>query len=191
MSPAARRTLDLALSRPARLGGSRLLCVDGPAGSGKTTFAEGLAQGGSRAGRSVSVVHLDDVYAGWSGLDTVGDRLLRLVVEPLARGEPGLFPRWDWHGSEWAEDVEVPVADLVVLEGVGSGHPRISPYVAVLLWIEAPDDLRLQRGVDRDGAGLLPHWPAWTAAETVLHRRERTRERADLVVDGVTGAFRD
>jgi uridine kinase len=179
----------MTLERPALLAASRLVCVDGPAGSGKTTFADGLQHAAGESSHSVSLVHLDDVYAGWSGLATVGERLRRLVVEPLLQGRTGRFPRWDWDRSGWAEDVEVPVADLVVLEGVGSGHPSLAPYVALLVWVEAADDVRLRRGLARDGAHLLPHWRAWMADETAVHERERTHERADLVVDGVTGSF--
>ena len=39
---AARDVLALAASRPPSLGAGRLVCVDGPAGSGKTTLAAAL-----------------------------------------------------------------------------------------------------------------------------------------------------
>ena len=42
MSNAA-EVLSLARSRPPTLGSGRLICVDGPAGSGKTTLAEEVA----------------------------------------------------------------------------------------------------------------------------------------------------
>ncbi|MBJ7451459.1 MAG: uridine kinase, partial [Blastococcus sp.] len=46
-----------------RLGGTRLVCVDGPAGSGKTTFAGRLA---AALGDDAELVHMDDLYAGWT-----------------------------------------------------------------------------------------------------------------------------
>jgi len=183
----AGEVLGLLLGSPPTLGRCRLACVDGPAGAGKTTFADRLATAARRSGRTVSLVHLDDVYAGWSGLPGVGERLRRLVVEPLSRGQPGAFPRWDWHRDGWADEVAVPPADLVVLEGVGSAHPGFADRVGVLVWVDAPERLRLERGLSRDGAGVLPYWQTWTDEERRLHEREDTRARADVLVDGRTG----
>jgi hypothetical protein len=35
----------------------------------------------------------------------------------------------------------------------------------------------------RDGATYRPNWERWAASERALFARDRTRERADLVVD--------
>src|SRR5689334_11082023 len=111
----AERVLALALGREPTLGAGRLICVDGPAGSGKTTLAADLA-----ALSGALVVHLDDMYEGWGGLLRAADRVDSLLL-PLARGEPGSYRRWDWHAGDWAETVSVPPVPLLVLEGVGSG----------------------------------------------------------------------
>ncbi len=179
--------LDLAQHRPPTLGASRLVCVDGPAGSGKTTFAALLAEEAQRRGLGVAVVHLDDVYAGWSGLPAAGERIGRLVVDPLAAGRPGRYPRYDWERECWAEERTVPVTDLVLVEGVGSGHLGYARRITVLVWVEVPADLRLRRGLLRDGADLEPLWRTWMAQEQQLLARERTRDRADVCVDGATG----
>ena len=71
-----------------------------------------------------------------------------------------------------------------MLEGVGSGASRFAELVTVLVWVEAPHDLRMQRGLARDGDAFAPHWEQWAVDEAELFARERTRERADLVVDG-------
>ena len=42
-----------------------LLAIDGPAGAGKTTLAAQLEKEFSATG-SVRVVHLDDLYSGWT-----------------------------------------------------------------------------------------------------------------------------
>ncbi len=52
------------------------------------------------------------------------------------------------------------------------------------MWVEAPDDVRLRRGLDRDGEDQRDHWLAWMAAEREHYRRNATRERADVVLDG-------
>ena len=70
---------------------------------------------------------------------------------------------------------------LLVLEGVGSGSLRVADLGTVVVWVEAPHDVRMSRGIDRDGDAFAPHWAAWAAAEAEHFARHRTRERADLV----------
>ena len=41
----------------------------------------------------------------------------------------------------------------------------------------------MARGIARDGDAFAPHWEQWAQDEAALFARERTRERADLVVD--------
>ncbi len=172
--------LASARARPPTLGEGRLVCVDGPAGSGKTTLAEAIV---GLAGPSTRLVHMDDLYAGWSGLAEVDAQLGDLLL-PLADGRPGSFRRYDWLAGEFAEVVDVPPSPLLVVEGVGSGAARLAGLVTVLVWVEAPHDLRMQRGVERDGDAFAPHWEQWARDEAALFARERTCERADIVVDG-------
>ncbi|GAA2022570.1 uridine kinase family protein [Nocardioides kribbensis] len=175
--------LDLARERAPRLAGSRLVCLDGPAGSGKTTLALALADLATSAGLDAHVVHMDDLYDGWDGLPRVGEALAPLLG-PLAAGAPGRYRRYDWHRAALAETVTVPPAPLLVLEGVGSGLAAWSHHQTLLVWVEAPSALRLARGLERDGADLADRWRAWRTAEDLHHTADRTRERADLVVDG-------
>lgn len=179
LAPTAAGVLDLALARPETLGSGRLVCVDGPAGSGKTTLARAL----QRLRPGATVVHMDDLYEGWAGLPTVDAQLDRLLG-PLSKDRPGHYRRWNWHADTWAEEVTVDPVDLLVLEGVGSGSLRTVGTVTVLVWIEAPYDVRMRRGLERDGESFAPHWEEWARAETEHFARHRTRERADLVVGG-------
>lgn len=171
--------LDLARSRRPTLGTGRLVCIDGPAGSGKTTLA---AQVATAAGDAV-VVHMDDLYEGWGGLAEVGTQLATLLL-PLASGSPGSYRRWDWHADAWAETVTIAPSSLLVLEGVGSGMGAFAGLTTVLVWVEVPPELRLERAAERDGPGVAEHWARWTHDEEAVFARERTRERAEVVLDG-------
>lgn len=175
---AARTVLDLARSGPARLGATRLICVDGPAGSGKTTLAARIEALAVDAG----VVHTDDLLQGWDGLPSLPGTLAALL-HPLAEGLPAAYRRYDWHAARPAELVPVPATRLLVVEGVGAGTLPAAGRASVLVWVEAPYDLRRQRGLERDGEAFAPHWEAWAAAEAELFAQHSTRERADLVVD--------
>lgn len=181
-SEVAALVLDLVESRPATLGSGRLICVDGPAGSGKTTLAAAIAA--LRPGSPV--VHTDDLLTGWRGLPTLHlavDALLR----PLAADRPGTYLRYDWLAGAPDETVSVTPTGLLVLEGCGSGSRVHADLATVLVWVSAPADQCLARGVERDGPEVAAHWQQWARDEDELFRREDTRERADVLVDG-TGA---
>lgn len=173
----ARAVLDHVMARPPTLGEGRLVCIDGPAGSGKTTLAAAVA--GLAVG--AAVIHTDDLLEGWSGLPGLAASL-EALLRPLATGRPGCWRRWDWLADGWAETREVAPTDLLVLEGVGSGATAYQELIGCLVWVEAPGPLRLARGLARDGERLRGEWQRWMLDEERLHARERTRERADLLV---------
>lgn len=171
------------------LGETRLACLDGPAGSGKTTLGRAVRDAAADLG-TVDLVHVDDLLDGWDGLDGAGRTVEEDVLAPVREGRPGRYRRYDWHAGRFAEEVLVPPVDLLVVEGVGSWRTSYASWVTTLVWLEAPRGLRLARGLARDGEALRPQWEAWLVAEESLFRRERTRERAHLVVDGGGGSER-
>ncbi|MDM7856257.1 uridine kinase family protein [Cellulomonas alba] len=162
----------------------RLVCVDGPAGSGKTTTAEAVRAASVSAGVRATVLHLDDLYEGWSGLEgSLWPRLRAQVLEPLRRGRTARYQRYDWPSERFDDWVDVPVPELLVLEGCGSARRAAGGLASALVWVEAPPDLRLTRGLERDGTAARDHWLRWMHDEAEHFTRERTRERADIRLD--------
>lgn len=180
-STVARATAGLVAGRvldsPPTLGTGRLVCIDGPAGSGKTTLAAAISDLAPHA----RVVHCDELLEGWRGLPGLAGSVERLLA-PLAVGEVGRWRRWDWIADGWAEWHAVAPGGLLVLEGVGCWSPSVARRVGVLVWVEASSDLRLARGLARDGEHMRPQWEQWRVDEEQLFTRLRTREHADLVV---------
>ncbi|SNR88290.1 Uridine kinase [Blastococcus mobilis] len=175
---------------PARLGAVRLVCIDGPAGSGKTTLAGRLA---GALGDVATVVHLEDLYAGWSMTGAVG-RLEAGVLRPLAEGRAGAHHRYDWAAERFApQPTPVPVRPVLLVEGCGSSPRRLDRWTSLRIWVEAPAELRVARGLARDGAELAPQWRRWQTTEAAEFAREDTRMRADLRLDSAAaspaGAF--
>jgi uridine kinase len=168
-----------------RCGSTRLVCIDGPAGSGKTTLAGALAE----ALGDAPVVHMDDLYQGWAQAlgEPLASRVEAWLLLGWEAGLPGMHPRFDWILGRYAEWVTVPVAPVVILEGCGSGSARIRERASLVVWVEAPTGLRLERGVERDGASLAPQWREWQAHEQAHFAADGTRADADVIVDGVSG----
>ncbi len=170
---------------PARLGSVRLVCIDGPAGSGKTTVAGRLAAALGNA----AVVHLEDLYAGWTITGAVG-RLRAGVLRPLAEGRAGAYHAYDWAAGRFAPDTTaVPVRPVLMVEGCGSSPRCLDPWTTLRIWVEAPAQLRVARGLARDGAALEPQWRRWQATEAAEFTREDTRARADVRLDGASPQF--
>jgi hypothetical protein len=69
------------------------------------------------------------------------------------------------------------------VEGVGSGAGPGAGLVSVLIWLEADRALRFRRGIERDGDPYLPRWRDWAVLEEALFAGDRTRERADVILD--------
>jgi hypothetical protein len=163
---------------PAPVGGVRIIALDGRSGSGKSTLAIGLA-GQLGAG----LLRMDDVYPGWDGLEAGIARLVVGVLGPLAAGCPAGYRRWLWDRDTNGAWQPVGAAATLVVEGVGCGALAAAPYLAALVWLEAPEPLRHHRAMARDGEGYRPHWDRWARQEQAYLARDRTPERAGLVID--------
>lgn len=181
-SPDPLVVVERAAVRPAALGRGRLICIDGPAGSGKTTLAAAVVETLAARGSTVAALHMDDFYEGWSGLQAdLEPRLLGQVLEPLARGDAGRWQRYDWHAGTFAEWHDLPSTDFLVIEGCGSGAAAYARYRTLLVFVQASRGTRLRRGIERDGAAVEPHWLAWMEREQAHFELNGTRDHADLV----------
>ncbi len=163
---------------PARAGGTRVVAVDGRSGAGKSSLAAGL-----RTGLGAAVVSLEDLYGGWDGLEHGIDLLVREVLEPLAAGRAARVPRYDWIAGQWTGPVLLDPPELLIVEGTGAGARRAAQYESLLVWLEAPLSVRKKRALDRDGETFAPHWDRWAAQEDAMLARERTAERAGVVLE--------
>jgi uridine kinase len=163
-----------------RCGTTRLVCIDGPSGSGKTTLATRLAA----ALGGPPVLHMDDLYPGWDGLAASVPLLHEQVVAPVAAGRAACYRRYDWHREEFAEEHDLGIPELLIVEGAGCGARMIAERAVLLVWVEAPRDVRFRRGIARDGETYRPHWARWARQETAHFAAESTACRADLRVNG-------
>jgi uridine kinase len=166
-----------AAGRPAA-NGVRIVGVDGPSGSGKTTFARALA-----GAAGAPLVHCDD-FVSWHDFAGWWPRFEAEVLAPLLAGRDATYRVRDWDGDELGDSLKgtktTPAAPLVVVEGVTCTR-RGSP-VTYAVWVEAPYDVRLARGIERDGESHRELWLRWMEEEATFFAADGTRERADLVL---------
>jgi len=156
----------------------RIVAIDGPGGAGKSTLAARVA-----GALDAQVVRTDD-FASWDEPFEWWPRLIKQVLAPLSRNQPGRYQRSDWPTRRLAEWHDVPVAPFLVLEGVSSSRQAFARYLAFRVWVETPRAERLRRGLERDGEDALDPWRVWMAREDAYVAAEHPEEHADLVASG-------
>ena len=168
------------LARPAPHG-VRVIGVDGPAGSGKTTLAGALA-----AELTASVVHVDN-FVSWTDLEGWWPRFDREALTPLSRGQDARYQLRDWLHDEFGTSLRgwhtTRAAPVVIVEGVSSTRRAAADRLAYAIWVEADPAQRLARGLARDGYNSRELWLNWMAMEERFFAADGTRDRADLRID--------
>ncbi len=163
-------------------GHTRVVTIDGPAGSGKTTLATQLASGLDQA----SVIHMDELYEGWDkSLDPVlFERIHAWIFTPLQSGLPPKYLRYDWGNMAFTLWKEIELAPVLIIEGVGSGHTSLRQHVSQAIWIEADENLLLDRVVKRDGEVVRDEMLIWQAREKAYFELHEVKNAAHMHLRG-------
>jgi uridine kinase len=179
--------IDAAARRPVVVG------IDGQGGSGKSTLA---AEWVTRTRRGV-IVEGDDFYRDMPGseraaLDATGgyeryfdwERLRAQVLTPARAGDDVLrYQRYDWGSGRLGRWVEMPMPDVVVVEGVYTLRPQLLGLLDVKIYVRTGEDTRMDRQVAR-GENSSDWITRWVAAEDFYVAVCQPWRYADLVIDG-------
>ena len=173
-----------------------LVGIDGQGGSGKSTLAKDLAS----LLPDATVVEFDDFYrpARERQRKTRGDeiggdfdwrRLRDQVLEPLAAGKTARYQRYDWGDDQLAEWHAISPGGVVLVEGNYTTRPELRTYYDLTIWVDAPADVRLGRGVDRDGEHARAKWlNEWMPEEARSIAAWQPADQVDIVVKGTAGS---
>jgi energy-coupling factor transporter ATP-binding protein EcfA2 len=171
-------------ARPAPAG-TRVVAIDGPSGSGKSTLAARLKE---RMPGS-TVIAIDD-FGSWG--DPTGqtwwDRFEQQLLVPAFAGQSLRYQVRDWANDEFGSALagwrSAPASRVVIIEGVGSARACVRSRGAFTIWIDAPEERRLERGLQRDGDSHRDLWLAWMKVERDFFSRDQTRANANLRING-------
>ena len=156
----------------------QIILIDGPAGSGKTTFAAELQRE-----LNCQVIHLDDHYNGWDeALSNELTNVLETIVTNFLAGVSSEIKTFDWHKYRFEGNKIIEPGELLIIEGVGSGQSSIRGRASKLYWVEAEAELALKRVIARDGIQLEERIKAWQIREAKHFSAERTRDFADFII---------
>jgi uridine kinase len=172
-----------------------LVGVDGQGGAGKSLWASALAE--ALRPHVVATVRMDDFFLPSAqrpqeeprpiGGEFDWPRLRDEVLIPLRSGISARFERYDWTLDALAETHEVAPEGVVIVEGVYVIRRELAELYDLRVWVDCPRDVRLSRGLERDGQEARSLWEQdWMPAEDRYVREHRPEQRADVVVDGNT-----
>jgi uridine kinase len=182
---ASRRTCCGPRQRRPRL----VIGIDGPGATGKSTLAAQLAD----ALGGAAVVHGDDFYlpakrrpGGDFGPGDQYDlaRLLAQVLRPATLGQPVRYQRYDWPSDSMAEWTVLAPARPFIVEGVYCTEATLRGSYTFRICCEASREVRLARGVHRDGEAFRSRWvDEWMPGEDRYLDAQQPAAHAHLVLD--------
>lgn len=168
-----------------------IILIDGRAASGKSSLAADLKNAlFKELEQAPRLIHMDDLYPGWEGLQLGSYYLNQQILQPLSNGKTANWQLWDWQkaergradepGNGWREFAG---GTPLIVEGCGA-LSRVSSELAHLrVWIEAPKELRHARWIERDGEKFNDYWHIWAAQEDEFYQQEKSKSLADLVIE--------
>jgi len=159
-----------------------VIAIDGPAGAGKTTLAHEIFLALSTK-MSVNVIHMDDLYDGWeNALTNDLTEILHYLVAQHQSQAPSKVSRYNWATSSFDPSEEIAPADLLILEGVGSGDKSLQDQLAALIWIDIEPEIGVKRVIERDGPGVRIQMQKWLGTQKQYFSQHSTREKADFIL---------
>ena len=158
-----------------------ILLIDGRAGSGKSTLADEVQNEFFKLGESAPrIIHLDDLYPGWHGLQLGVEYLQRAVLTPLSRRETAHYQLFDWAAGERKEWREFGGGTPLIVEGCGAINRNSIESADISVWLEESEETRKTRWMGREGNDT--HWAQWAAQELDFYAKERSHELAGRTV---------
>lgn len=176
------KVIEDLLNAPSKCGSTRIIAIDGRAGAGKTTLAKELFLALS-AHHEVSVIHLDEIYAGWDLAlgQTLTDSLSQ-ILESFSRNKIATFPIYDWVFGEFDSTREILPGNLIIIEGVGSAQRIVRDVAAATIWIDIDPHVGLRRVLERDGISIENQMKLWQMREEEHFLADATRESVDFIL---------
>ncbi len=159
-----------------------IIAIDGPAGAGKTTLASNIHLA-LYPNYTSTIIHMDDLYNGWDkALSSELTEVLSYIAKAHSQSEPISISKFNWADSTFSPAEAIDDAQLIILEGVGSGQSAIREYLSALIWIEIDESKGLSRVLERDGEGIRNQMQKWLMTQEQHFALEKTENAADFVL---------
>jgi uridine kinase len=172
-------------------GTTTFIGIDGCGGAGKTTLAENL----KKLDPTISIIHMDEFDMPFSqrldlppvkkpiGADSDWKRLAGEVLIPLREGKNADFETYSWDLDRMHGRKIIRPFGIVVVEGVYATRQELADFYSLKIWIDVPKEVRLKRGLARDGEEARDRWLFdWMPMEDRYVKVQKPHLRADIVL---------
>jgi uridine kinase len=165
-----------------KCGQTKIIVIDGPAGSGKTTLAKSL----SGLLKNYPIIHMDEIYDGWENAlsPKTSQDLVEWIINPLLESKSIEFVEYDWFLEKRIEKVVINLPKVLIIEGVGSSSFEISKHASLKLWIEVNKETGINRVLTRDGQQIQEQMKKWQSQESKFFIENNSKENSDIWIDG-------
>jgi len=156
-----------------------IVVIDGRAGSGKSTLAASLQNALFIEGESLPrLIHMEDLYEGWTGLAQGAEYLQRIILMPLLGNKTASWQEYNWELNQRERWREFSGGTPLIIEGCGSLNRYTASVSNINVWLDVPEEIRRARWLERDGHAFDEYFDAWAAQELDFIAREKSPEWA-------------
>ena len=129
---------------------------------------------------------MDGLYNGWTDAlaPELWDRIYQLILQPLSQGRAAQYNAFNWVTNAFDTAVEIEPTEVIILEGVGASHPSVKAFSSLNIWISAPEEVLLNRVLERDGIHIREEMLAWQLAEREYFTQFDIEAEADIHLTG-------
>ncbi len=170
-----------------------IVAVDGNCCSGKTTAANRLA-----GLLDADVFHMDDFFLRpemrtearlrTPGGNVDAERFLLEVLEPLSKGGPVTFRRYDCRSGAYSPPVSVRPRAVSIVEGAYCLHPLLAPYYDLKVFYRVGPAAQAERIRARNGEAALERFLGlWVPLENAYFSALNVERSCDIAVDTTDG----
>ncbi len=170
-----------------------IIGIDGFGGSGKSSFARQIAEAVNQS----EVIAYDDLYLPADRIPDVMNSPVGIadaydwqalengVLKPFRHSKPCEYPVLDWITQGRSTRFVSSKTRVLIVEGVSCTRPELRDSYDIRIWVTAPYEVRLQRGIERDGEAMRSQWvDFWMPAEEIYFAACQADIFTEFHVDG-------
>ena len=117
-----------------------IVVIDGRAGSGKSSLAAALQNALFLEGESLPrLIHMEDLYEGWTGLAQGAEYLQRIILMPLFGNKTASWQEYNWELNQRDRWREFSGGTPLIIEGCGSLNRYTASVSNITVWLDVPE----------------------------------------------------